>query len=221
MSDIHIDSPSSLFNLAHFIPKSNVNGPGDRAVVWVGGCLRGCYNCFNPELWSFKKRNLIEPSELAKQIIETGSEGLTLSGGDPLDSPYATLRLLEALHDSEGNLNPLLSKGIILFTGFTIEEIEQNAIFTQIVSMVDLLIEGRYIDNLRTQSGLHGSSNQRFIWNSKKGRGKMLVNPEDIEFDQDFEVHIQGDKIIVTGFPEMSKSARKHLKDLGLSIKNH
>ncbi len=218
MSELHVDSPTSLFNLAHFIPKSNVNGPGDRAVVWVGGCLRGCYNCFNPELWTFKKRDLIEPSDLAQKILDTGSEGLTLSGGDPLDSPYATLRLLQSLHDSNGNLNPALSKGVILFTGFTIEEIEQNELFLQIVSMVDLLIEGRYIDSLRVQTGLHGSSNQRFIWNTRDGRGKALID-EIVEFDQDFEVHIQGDKIIVTGFPEMSKSARKYLKDLGLTVK--
>ena len=57
------------FNLASFIPKSKVNGPGLRSVAWVGGCLRGCKNCFNPELWSFKPRNLISPEDLAEKII--------------------------------------------------------------------------------------------------------------------------------------------------------
>ena len=159
------------FNLASFISKSKVNGPGLRSVAWVGGCLRGCKNCFNPELWSFKPRNLITPEELAEKIINAGSDGFTLSGGDPLDSPVETLRLLRALHPN-GKLHEKLKNGIIMFTGFTIEEIETNFIFKEIVKLTDLTIEGRYIDELRTYNGLHGSSNQRFMWNDNEGRGK-------------------------------------------------
>lgn len=207
------------FNLASFIPRSEVNGPGVRCVVWIGGCLRGCKNCFNPELWSFKPRNLISPELLADMIIGSGSPGFTFSGGDPLDSPIPTLRLLRALH-SNGNLHPALKNGIILFTGFTIEEIEQNPLFKEIIALTDLTIEGRYIDELRIDSGLHGSSNQRFIWNESPNRGKNLINESQVIFDQAVEVHMDDvypDIIKITGFPTID---RKFLKKHGLLIES-
>jgi anaerobic ribonucleoside-triphosphate reductase activating protein len=206
------------FNLASFIPKSKVNGPGLRSVAWVGGCLRGCKNCFNPELWSFKPRNLISPEDLAEKIINSGSEGFTLSGGDPLDSPVETLRLLRALHP-HGKLHEKLKKGIIMFTGFTIEEIETNFIFKEIVKLTDLTIEGRYIDELRTYNGLHGSSNQRFVWNNSKDRGKSLINEDEIIFDQDIEVHVDESGLHLTGFPDLLKQSKDFLKELGVEVK--
>lgn len=206
------------FNLAHFINKSLVNGPGERSVAWIGGCLRGCFNCFNPELWSFKERNLLSPEELAEKIISCGSPGFTLSGGDPLDSPVATLRLLKALHNADGNLNPALKNGIIMFTGFTIEEINQNSLYQEIIKFTDLTIEGRYVDELKVTNGLHGSSNQRFIWNESPGRGKVLVQEDKVIFDQDIEIHTEGDKILVTGFPTLNKESIQELKNKGIEI---
>lgn len=207
------------FNLANFIEASLVNGPGTRSVAWIGGCLRGCKNCFNPELWSFKRRTLIDPKDLAERILNCGSPGFTLSGGDPLDSPIPTLRLLEALH-IDGELHPNLKNGIIMFTGFTIEEIEQNEIFKEIIKLTDLVIEGRYVDELRTLNGLHGSSNQRFVWNNHPNRGKFLLDEQNVIFDQDIEVIINNDEMCVTGFPSLDKESKNYLKELGIKIRN-
>jgi hypothetical protein len=112
-----------------------------------------------------------------------------------------------------------LPNGIICFTGYTIEEIEDLNDVKECLPYIDLLIEGRFIQELKTQNGLHGSSNQRFIWNNNIGRGKDLINESKVMFDQDVEVHVTNGEIQVTGFPDFSAQAKKHLKELGITIR--
>ena len=209
------EGTSVLFNLAGFLEGSYVNGPGKRCVVWIGGCNRGCPKCFNPELWSFKEREMISPELLAEKIINSGSEGFTLSGGDPLDSPVSTYRLLQALHDDRGNLNPKLSRGVIMFTGFKLEELDTWQ--KKCIDLVDLVIDGRYVDSLRIHNRLAGSSNQRFTFSSKVGRGRELIGGDDVLTDQEVEIHASSDpkRLSVTGFPSVD---RRYLKTLGLRV---
>jgi hypothetical protein len=51
-------------NLMGYVDKSEVNGPGCRAVLWVQGCARHCPNCFNPASWSFEINQLISVKDL-------------------------------------------------------------------------------------------------------------------------------------------------------------
>ncbi|PSN14309.1 hypothetical protein C7271_21790, partial [filamentous cyanobacterium CCP5] len=39
--------PPRHLNIMGYVDRSEVNGPGQRAVVWVQGCLRACPGCFN------------------------------------------------------------------------------------------------------------------------------------------------------------------------------
>jgi hypothetical protein len=89
-----------------------------------------------------------------------------------------------------------------------------------LMPLIDLVIEGRYIDTLRVTNGLHGSSNQRFVWNQTPGRGKDLVDENGVVFDQDVEVHIKNGEIHVTGFPFLNKESKKYLRTLGVKIRN-
>ena len=73
------------------------------------------------------------------------------------------------------------------------------------LNYIDVLIDGRYIDELRISSGLKGSSNQNIIYFSDK------IKPEELEIDQEIEV---GDKYI-SGFPLIDK---KYLKSMGIKL---
>lgn len=194
------------------IEHSFVNGPGDRFVIWSQGCSKKCPQCYQPESWSEKANKLITAADLTQKIIDSNAEGVTLTGGCILEQPEVCLELLELLN----NVN--LPKGIICFTGYTIEEIEQLPIVQKCLPYIDLLIEGRYVYQLRTYSGLHGSTNQRFIWNELPQRGKSKIDENEVIFDQNIEVHTNDDGIVLTGFPEITKNSRRYLNKLGIYI---
>ena len=183
---------------------SRVNGPGLRFVLWTQGCSKGCKNCFNPETWSFEKYKLLTPLEIFELIKNSSVSGVTITGGDPLEQPEELLELLILLE----SLN--LSNGIILFTGFTIDEINKDFLLRKSLGYIDVLIDGRFENDKRISSSLRGSENQNIIYFSSK------IKEEELNIDQEVEVCLEGDKISVTGFPSVD---RKFLKEFGVILK--
>lgn len=183
---------------------SKVNGPGNRFVLWTQGCSKGCSECFNPETWSREIYKEFSPIELFELIKNFEVDGITISGGDPLEQEDELLELLMLLSTMR------LRKGIILFSGFTRAEISSNIIREKCLSYIDVLIDGRYEKNLKIDFSLKGSSNQEFYFFSNK------ILSDELHFDQEIEISsLEGD-IMMTGFPNIS---RKILKELGVNLK--
>ena len=182
---------------------SRVNGPGLRFVLWTQGCSKGCKNCFNPETWSFEKYKLLTPLEIFELIKNSNVSGVTITGGDPLEQPEELLELLILLE----SLN--LSNGIILFTGYTIDEINKDFLLRKSLNYIDVLIDGRFEKDQRISSSLRGSENQNIIYFSSK------IKEEELNIDQEVEVGILDNEMYVTGFPSIS---RKILKSLGVRV---
>jgi anaerobic ribonucleoside-triphosphate reductase activating protein len=182
---------------------SKVNGPGLRFVLWTQGCSKGCKNCFNPETWSFEKYKSLTPLEIFRLIKNSNVSGVTITGGDPLEQPEELLELLILLE----SLN--LSNGIILFTGYTIDEINKDFLLRKSLNYIDVLIDGRFEKDQRISSSLRGSENQNIIYFSSK------IKEEELNIDQEVEVGILDNEMYVTGFPSIS---RKILKSLGVRV---
>ena len=183
---------------------SKVNGPGNRFVLWTQGCSKGCSECFNPETWSREIYKELSPMQIFELIKNFEVDGVTISGGDPLEQEDELLELLMLLSTMR------LRKGIILFSGFTRAEISSNFIREQCLKYIDVLIDGRYEKNLKIDFSLRGSSNQEFYSFSNK------ISSDELHFDQEIEISsLEGD-IMMTGFPNIS---RKILKELGVNLK--
>ena len=183
---------------------SKVNGPGNRFVLWTQGCSKGCSECFNPETWSTNIYKELSPTQIFELIKDFEVDGVTISGGDPLEQEDELLELLMLLSTMR------LRKGIILFSGFTRAEISSNFIREQCLKYIDVLIDGRYEKNLKIDFSLRGSSNQEFYSFSNK------ISSDELHFDQEIEISsLEGD-IMMTGFPNIS---RKILKELGVNLK--
>ena len=183
---------------------SKVNGPGVRFVLWTQGCSKGCSECFNPETWSTNIYKELSPTQIFELIKNFEVDGVTISGGDPLEQEDELLELLMLLSTMR------LRKGVILFSGFTRAEISSNFIREQCLKYIDVLVDGRYEKNLKIDFSLRGSSNQEFYFFSNK------ISKEELFFDQEIELSLESDKIVMTGFPYIS---RKVLKDLGVILK--
>ena len=183
---------------------SKVNGPGNRFVLWTQGCSKGCSECFNPETWSTNVYKEYSPIELFNIIQNFEVDGITISGGDPLEQEDELLELLMLLSSIR------LRKGIILFSGFTRAEISSSPIREACLKYIDVLIDGRYEKNLKVDFSLRGSSNQEFYFFSDK------ISRDELFFDQEIELSLVDDNIVMTGFPNVS---RKVLKRLGVRLK--
>jgi anaerobic ribonucleoside-triphosphate reductase activating protein len=183
---------------------SKVNGPGNRFVLWTQGCSKGCSECFNPETWSNNIFKELSPKQIFELVKNFEVDGVTISGGDPLEQEVELLELLFLLKEIK------LPKGIILFTGFTREEIRVNPIREKCLSYIDVLIDGRYEKNLKVDFSLRGSSNQEFYFFSHK------ISSDELVFDQEIEISCLEGDIMMTGFPNIS---RKILRELGVNLK--
>lgn len=150
------------------------NGDGLRVVLWLSGCSHHCYQCQNPQTWNPNSGILFDneaKQEMFNELSKDYISGITLSGGDPIykDNLTDVLSLLNQVRLSY----PI--KTIWLYTGYTLEQILQplliNTIPTEeekkridIVKMVDVLVDGPYIDAQRDITlKWRGSANQRVI----------------------------------------------------------
>jgi anaerobic ribonucleoside-triphosphate reductase activating protein len=184
-------------NIHSVIKNSRVNGPGERFVIWTQGCRKGCKNCYNPETWSHYKNNLITIEEIIEEIKNSSATGVTISGGDPFEQPEELFYLLTKIKQLS------LSDGVIVFSGYTIDEIRVREELRKSLDYIDVLIDGLYIDEKRISSGLAGSSNQEFHFLTDK------ISRDNILIDQEVEIHLLGDLIQLTGFPLIDKNNMK------------
>ncbi len=133
--------------IAGTLPCSFVNGDGTRFVVFVQGCGHHCPGCHNPETWDFDGGTEISPEHLATEIRKHRFiDGITLSGGDPFyqqEECLALLRLLPGMN-------------VWVYTGFEYEEIRD----TPLARAADVLVTGPYIESLKCEGQMYGSSNQ-------------------------------------------------------------
>jgi anaerobic ribonucleoside-triphosphate reductase activating protein len=133
-------------------PRSRANGPGARFVVWLQGCTLGCPGCFNP---TTHDANGGTERSVASVIAEIPAdvEGLTLSGGEPLQQAAAAAELLDGAR----------ARGLstLAFSGYSIDEIRALPDGPAVLDRLDVLIDGRYVAGDRLATGLRGSANQR------------------------------------------------------------
>ena len=80
-------------------------------------------------------------------------DGLTISGGEPLQQMQSLLDLLQGVHAT-------MRLPVILFTGFTWQEIQAMPQSPRLTRLVDVILAGRYQAENRLASGLLGSTNK-------------------------------------------------------------
>jgi anaerobic ribonucleoside-triphosphate reductase activating protein len=137
-------------------PRSRANGPGVRFVVWLQGCTLGCPGCFNPATHATANGTAapgVAIAEIADRLAGAKVEGLSLSGGEPLQQAEASLALLCAAR--------ALGLSTLMFSGYTIDEARALPLGSEILAELDVLIDGRYVAGERLARGLRGSANQR------------------------------------------------------------
>ena len=154
------------------------NGSGIGVALFTQGCPYHCKNCFNPETWDFDK-GIDWTKETENNIIELLKPEyitrLSILGGEPLVE--RNIAPLTALLKRVKGIYP--DKQVWLYTGGDFEVLE--GLYEEIFQYIDILIDGRYIDDLRDYKlKWRGSSNQRIIdVQASLKSGDVIFSPEN------------------------------------------
>lgn len=138
-------------------PDSIVDGEGVRLTIFISGCRHRCKGCQNPSTWDltcgrlFNKQEVYDLFEKQKDY----SKGITLSGGDPLESAEEVLGFIKEFKEKYPKHD------IWLFTGYYLKEIKKDKIKKQVAELCDYIVDGRFeIDKRDITLKFRGSSNQ-------------------------------------------------------------
>lgn len=154
------------------------NGDGVRTSLFVSGCNHHCKGCFNEVAWDFdygKEFSYNTLKEILDSLKPDYIAGLSILGGEPLDykNINAVSTIVEVVRKSFPN------KSIWVYTGYTYEELlERNNLFTSLIlNKIDVLVDGKFIEELKDISlKFRGSSNQRIIdMNKTRKLGKIAL----------------------------------------------
>jgi len=201
-----------VLNIAATCQGTRALGPGFRSVVWTQGCPFRCSGCIAPQWLPLRSAHQVTPEELLPVLLaDPRIEGLSFSGGEPFLQSAALARLAH-LARQERDLN------IICFTGYLIEDLQrfpQRSGVQGLLSEIDVLIDGPYIQEKNDNQGLRGSSNQRIHFLSERLR--------DVDFHHQprrAEVHVQDGQMWVVGVPpvgveaHLNQTIQKAVKDV-------
>lgn len=144
-----------VLNMAACWYPVTVFGPGKKLGVWFQGCSKRCLDCISPEYQDYGAGYEVEIDDLFLSLQDTIPDGLVVSGGEPFDQPHALWRLVSLFSDK-------FNDDILIYTGYTLEEIEQkmDPVYQRIIKQAAVIIDGPYDSRKNPGKGLAGSSNQ-------------------------------------------------------------
>lgn len=148
------------------------NGEGVRVSLFVSGCTHRCPGCFNQEAQDFAYGQPFTPTvedAVLAALAPKQIAGLTLLGGEPMEpaNQRALLPFLRRFRERFGE-----SKTLWLYTGCVLDletmrlspprfDVETTP---EILSLVDVLVDGPFVEALKDISlPFRGSDNQRII----------------------------------------------------------
>lgn len=156
-----------------------VDGPGLRSSIYFAGCEHHCKGCHNPQSWNMNGGKEMTVNNIIAEISDN-MFNVTLTGGDPLYQNLTDLQtLVEQIHN--------LGLNIWLYTGFTVEELQQNQQYKKLLSNIDILVDGPFEINKKNDNiQFRGSSNQRIL--KIYSTDNDTINYEDVSSQYDLDV---------------------------------
>ncbi len=185
-----------MLRLYRIAPDITTLGPGKRFCIWTQGCIRNCPGCMSVEAQAMDGGDIVEEEALAQHILRYEFEGITISGGEPILQSKALIRLIDLIRRKR-------DAGVILYTGYTMEELkamnDQNV--EALLATLDLLIDGPYIEALDDNGGWRGSSNQRAFCLTERYRD-AVKKEFGVKGTRRQQIHIDPMGLLIVGLRE-------------------
>jgi anaerobic ribonucleoside-triphosphate reductase activating protein len=149
------------------------------------GCTIRCEGCANQHIWDFDGGQWTYPEELLDRI-PADVEGISITGGEPLDQPYSLIAFLRKAYPKYE---------VFLTSGYTIEQIRVK--YPDVLMHVDILVDGPF-DKTKVDmtTAWRGSTNQGIHLLTDRAQKYRDYKPE---YNAEIILDTNGDAII-TGF---------------------
>lgn len=205
-----IECGHEVLRLYHVALVEDLLGPGLRLVFWLSGCDFRCPGCIDPAQWDRGAGKPVAVSDLAEACAGSYNdvEGVTFSGGEPLLQAVGLLSFLRFLP-------PKMDK--MLFTGF--EQEEMSGLQREVQAVMDISVEGRYIEK---EAG-------DYLW---RGSANKILRSPTCKYDQatlerwmhspsaGMSVNLAGESVLFYGVPRKGalESIEKELRKKGVFL---
>lgn len=153
--------------VADYKPFVMVDGEGVRCSLYVSGCTFACVGCFNQAAWPFRYGKPFDEelqARISEDLRHSAVQGLSLLGGEPFLNTQVCLSVVKNLREEHSD-----RKDVWCWSGFTFDELmslrgPEHSDKRELLSMVDILVEGRFDITQRDLTlAFRGSRNQRVI----------------------------------------------------------
>ncbi|MFJ6351044.1 4Fe-4S single cluster domain-containing protein [Streptomyces sp. NPDC092046] len=148
-------------------------GPGRRLGVWFQGCPLACAGCMSRHTWDAEGGRDSSVGELLglwRDALARGAEGLTVSGGEPLQQAAGLAEFLAGADGARDAAGRGPTADILVYTGY--EQGEWDPDRLRALRHADAVIAGRF--RIAEPTGLvwRGSANQRLLPRTALGRAR-------------------------------------------------
>jgi anaerobic ribonucleoside-triphosphate reductase activating protein len=132
--------------------------------------------------------------EIAANLLlkEPDIDGITISGGEPMAQAFGLAKMVQLLRERK-------ELHILCFSGYRYEQLLKQPEETGIpalLTLIDVLVDGPFIQNLNNGTTFAGSSNQRILSLSQRPIPGDQVWPI-----RKMELHIRNGMILTVGVP--------------------
>ncbi|GAA3039819.1 4Fe-4S single cluster domain-containing protein [Actinokineospora globicatena] len=194
-------------------------GPGTRFGVWVQGCTLACKGCMSRDTWSAGGGTGVPVDDLVelwRSAVARGADGLTVSGGEPLQQAAGLADLLTAADEVRRRADRELD--FLVYTGYDEDELDETRLAA--VDLADVVVFGRFDVTKPTALVWRGSANQRMVPRTDLGRRRYADLVDHAPERGPLQVEVRDGDPWIIGTPRQGalRELGRSMKDLGLRV---
>ncbi|MFI3211407.1 MAG: 4Fe-4S single cluster domain-containing protein [Peptostreptococcaceae bacterium] len=183
-----------MIRISHFVKSTKVLGPGSRFCIWFQGCNKRCNGCINEEGQDINGGFDIKLNDLFEKIKNENSiTGITISGGEPFLQKDKLLEFINIIK-KETKLD------IMIYSGYLYEDLINDSISKEILSKIDIFVDGEYIESKNEDQLYRGSSNQNIYILSEKYKSFETMIKSSNNRNIEFQV-LDNEELFMVGIP--------------------
>lgn len=200
-----------------FEPRSLVAGPGERAVLWVTGCLRRCPACMKPEWFAFDTGLLNSISAIAERVLAIHAarplQGITFSGGEPFEQATPLAALAAELRWATG-------LDVLAYSGYRLDALRSTPRFAPLLDQCDWIIDGEYRQDRSGPLRWRGSANQTLYHRGIDGTHVSVCPADEAPGVREVQVSLTAHGVRLSGFPnsKLHRGLQARLRQRGITM---
>jgi anaerobic ribonucleoside-triphosphate reductase activating protein len=191
---------SIAVNKAHY--PVTVLGPGRRIGIWLQGCSIHCPGCISQDTWAADDSRRMSVADLlawCRRVGRAGTDGITISGGEPFDQPAALAALLNGLH--RWRSRSAADFDILCYSGYPLARLRQR--HAAILALLDAVIPEPYVDAQPPTHVWRGSANQPLVALTPRGEARYRSWQDVPAADgRQMQIAADGQRLWLIGIPQ-------------------